>query len=67
MKILIVGGNGTIGRKVSSYFQEKEEVIVAGRSSGDVQVDIADSGLAKHNSDRMGAIFVLALVSASFF
>ena len=43
MKILIVGGNGTIGKKVSAHFSKKHEVIVAGRSSGDVNVDIADA------------------------
>ncbi len=43
MRILIVGGNGTIGKKVSAHFSKKHEVIVAGRSSGDVNVDIADA------------------------
>ncbi len=43
MKILIVGGNGTIGKKVSTHFSKKHEVIVGGRSSGDVTVDIVDS------------------------
>jgi len=43
MKILIIGGNGTIGNKVSDHFSKKHEVITAGRSSGDVTVDIADS------------------------
>ena len=43
MKILIIGGKGTIGKKVSAHFSKKHEVIIAGRSSGDVIVDIADS------------------------
>ena len=43
MKILIVGGNGTIGKKVSAYFSKKHDVIIGGRQSGDVTVDIADS------------------------
>ena len=43
MKILIVGGNGTIGRKVTEKFKQAHTVIVAGRTSGDVTVDIADS------------------------
>ena len=42
MKILLVGGNGTIGKKVSNHFEKKHEVTIAGRSSGDVTVDIAD-------------------------
>ena len=43
MKILIVGGNGTIGNKVSEYFSQNNEVIIAGRKNGDVLVDISNS------------------------
>jgi len=43
MKILIIGGHGTIGKKVSEHFSKKHQVIIAGRNSGDVTVDIADS------------------------
>jgi NAD(P)-dependent dehydrogenase (short-subunit alcohol dehydrogenase family) len=43
MKILIIGGRGTIGKRVSDHFAKKHEVIIGGRSSGDVIVDIADS------------------------
>ena len=44
MKILIIGGTGTIGSAVSERFSHKHEVLTAGRSSGDMKVDIADSG-----------------------
>ena len=43
MKILIIGGNGTIGKKVSDHFSKKHKVIIGGRNSGDVMVDVADS------------------------
>lgn len=43
MKILIIGGNGTIGKKVSDHFSKKFDVIIGGRNSGDVFVDIANS------------------------
>ena len=42
MKILIIGGNGTIGKKLSSHFNEKHEVLIAGRNSGDYLVDLTD-------------------------
>ncbi len=42
MKILIIGGNGTIGRKVSNHFSKKHDVLIAGRNSGDITVDIAE-------------------------
>lgn len=41
MKILIIGGRGTIGRKVAERLSEKHEVIIAARNSGDFFVDIA--------------------------
>ncbi len=43
MKIMIIGGKGTIGKKVSSHFSKDHAVLIGGRNSGDVQVDIADS------------------------
>jgi NAD(P)-dependent dehydrogenase (short-subunit alcohol dehydrogenase family) len=43
MKILIIGGNGTIGKKVGAHLAKKHEIIIAGRQSGDATVDIADS------------------------
>jgi len=42
MKIVIIGGSGTIGRKVAEALKAKHEVITAGRSSGDIFVDITD-------------------------
>lgn len=42
MRILIVGGSGTIGKKVVEALKAKHEVITAGRNSGDVNVDISD-------------------------
>ncbi len=43
MKILIIGGKGTIGRKVSAHLNEKHDIIIAGRHSGDFLLDITDN------------------------
>ena len=43
MKIFIIGGNGTIGKKVSARFSRAHDVVSGGRNSGDVAVDIADT------------------------
>ena len=43
MKILIIGGNGTIGKRVNSHFSKKHETLVGGRKSSDVIVDITDN------------------------
>ena len=54
MKILIIGGNGTIGKKVTSYFSDNNEIIIAGRTSGDLTVDISDSDSIQSMFDKTG-------------
>lgn len=56
MKILIVGGKGTIGKAVSSKLEEKHEVIFAGRTSGDVTVDITDLESIKSMYKKIGKV-----------
>lgn len=43
MKILIVGGTGTIGQALSAHLQTRHDVIRAGRTRGELQVDLTDS------------------------
>jgi NAD(P)-dependent dehydrogenase (short-subunit alcohol dehydrogenase family) len=43
MMIPIIGGKGTIGRVVSEHLSKKHEILIGGRSSGDVLVDITDT------------------------
>jgi NAD(P)-dependent dehydrogenase (short-subunit alcohol dehydrogenase family) len=63
MKILIVGGKGTIGRKVSDHFSKKHEVIIAGRNSGDVNVDIADSVSIKGMFEAIGNVDAVVCIA----
>lgn len=63
MKILIVGGNGTIGRKVSAHFKKKHDVIVAGRHSGDVNLDIADSRTIRTMFEKTGNVDAVVCIA----
>jgi NAD(P)-dependent dehydrogenase (short-subunit alcohol dehydrogenase family) len=56
MRILIVGGNGTIGKKVTAYFSEENELIIAGRKSGDITVDISDSKSIQEMFENVGQV-----------
>ncbi len=47
MRILIIGGTGTIGKKVTSYLSGKHETLIAGRSNCEITVDISDSSSIK--------------------
>lgn len=63
MKILIIGGNGTIGKTVTKSFAEKHEVVVAGRKSGDVAVDISDSDSIKAMLRKVGKVDAIVNVA----
>ncbi len=63
MKVLIIGGNGTIGKKVTAYFQQKHEVLIGGRSSGDVTIDISDSQSIKDALEKTGMLDAIVNVS----
>ncbi len=43
MKILVIGGTGTIGKRIVEHFSKNHQVISAGRSSEDYKIDIADT------------------------
>lgn len=43
MKIFVIGGKGTIGKRIVKHFAEDHEIVVGGRNNADVTVDIADS------------------------
>jgi len=63
LKLLIIGGKGTIGKKVSAHFSKKHEIIIAGRISGDVTVDIADSKSIKAMFDSIGKIDAILCIA----
>lgn len=43
MKIIIIGGTGTIGQAVAKELSQRHSVVLVGHERGDVQVDITDS------------------------
>jgi len=63
MKILIIGGNGTIGKKVSGHFAENHEVIIGARNSGDVTVDISDSQSIEAMFESVGAVDAVVCIA----
>ncbi|WP_299716654.1 short chain dehydrogenase [uncultured Tenacibaculum sp.] len=63
MKILIIGGNGTIGKTVVSHFNEKNEILIAGRTNGDVTVDIVDSSSIKSMFEKIGKVDAIICIA----
>jgi len=63
MKILIIGGNGTIGKKVSQRLVSKHEVIIAGRNSGDVTVDFLKSSSIQALFESVGKLDAIVAIA----
>jgi len=63
MKILIIGGNGTIGRKVSRSLSENHDVIIAGRSSGDIHVELTDSSSIEKMFKKAGKLDAIICIA----
>ncbi|MEM6864632.1 MAG: short chain dehydrogenase [Bacteroidota bacterium] len=63
MKIVVIGGQGTIGKKVVEVLSEKAEIIIASRSQGDVLVNLESSASIKNmfqNTGELDAIICIA-------
>ncbi|MFK8009875.1 MAG: short chain dehydrogenase [Saprospiraceae bacterium] len=56
MKILVVGGTGTIGKRIVAHFQKDNKIIIAGRSSKDFKIDIANSKSIKKLFKKTGKV-----------
>ena len=63
MKILIIGCKGTIGKKVSHHFSKKHEVLIAGRNSGDIVVDIDNSQSIEAMFESIGKVDAVACIA----
>ncbi|MGD9136430.1 MAG: short chain dehydrogenase [Desulfobacterales bacterium] len=63
MKILIIGGNGTIGQKVSAHFSRKHEILIGGRNSGDVNLDISDSKSIETMFESIGKLDAVVCIA----
>ena len=63
MKILIIGGKGTIGKKVSDHFAKKHEIIIGGRNSGDIRVDISDSESIEAMFESVGKVDAVVCIA----
>lgn len=56
MKIILVGANGDIGKAVHTELSSRHEIITAGRSNGDVKVDMADRASVDAMYAKCGAV-----------
>lgn len=65
MKILLIGGTGTIGSKVAQRLRSGNEIITVGSSSGDYQADIADPESIKQLFEKVGTLDAVIVTAGS--
>ena len=67
MRILIAGGAGTVGRAAARALS-KHDLVIAGRKSGDVHVDVTDEASVRAMFEKLGKVdAVVACTGNSYF
>ena len=56
MRIIIVGAEGDVGKAACKELGARHDIIKAGRSSGDVQIDLADRASVEAMYDETGPV-----------
>ena len=56
MKILLIGAAGTIGRAVAAELGARHELVTAGRTSGEVRLDLADPDSIRAAYSKIGTL-----------
>lgn len=65
MRVLLIGGSGTIGRRLVPALAGEHDVIVAGRNSGDVRVDITSADSIRSMFERTRDVDAVVGIAAS--
>ena len=63
MKILIVGGHGTIGKTIVEHLSDKHDLVIAGRTSGTVQFDLSESQSIAKMFEQVGQLDAIVCVA----
>ncbi|WP_299083074.1 short chain dehydrogenase [uncultured Ruegeria sp.] len=65
MKIVLVGASGDVGQAALAELSQRHDVVSVGRSTGDVKVDISDSGSIEAMYDEIGVFDALVSTAGS--
>jgi len=63
MRIILIGASGTIGRAVDAELSQRHEIVRAGHTSGNFQVDIEDRGSIQRFFDEVGEFDALVSIT----
>ena len=56
MKIIIIGATGAVGKTAVQALSARHDIITAGRSSGDINVDLEDCASIQAMYDHVGKV-----------
>jgi NAD(P)-dependent dehydrogenase (short-subunit alcohol dehydrogenase family) len=65
MKIIVVGGTGTLGQAVVRELAPRHEIITAGRNSGDVKLDITSVDSIQQMFEQVGQFDALVATTGN--
>jgi NAD(P)-dependent dehydrogenase (short-subunit alcohol dehydrogenase family) len=65
MRILLIGGKGTVGRAIAAHLGRRHDLVIAGRSSGDVKVDIDDEASIRAMFKSLGRVDAIVCAAGS--
>lgn len=54
MKVIVVGGTGTIGKAITEELAQRHTIIVVGQTTGDIQADVTDTDFIKQMYKAVG-------------
>jgi NAD(P)-dependent dehydrogenase (short-subunit alcohol dehydrogenase family) len=63
MTVLVIGASGTIGKRLKERLELKHELIIAGKHSGMVQMDLADVASIKAMFKQVGMVDAMICVA----
>jgi NAD(P)-dependent dehydrogenase (short-subunit alcohol dehydrogenase family) len=63
MKIIVIGGNGTLGRAVTNHLKKNHQVITAGRSAGDIICDMSNEDSIRKMLEKTGPVDALMVTA----
>lgn len=63
MKILLVGGIGTIGSAVGTELKKRHNIITAGRKSGDIHIDMTSSTSIENGYKELGKLDAIIITA----
>lgn len=62
MKVLLIGAGGSIGKIITPAIKQRNQVITAGRSTGDIIVDITSAASIEIYLNRLPTLMQLCVL-----